>query len=472
MIEFNYVPTPKQRIFHETTAREVLYGGAAGGGKSYAIVWDALVRCLTYPKTKAYLFRRTYPELEQTLIATAREIIPESLGKYKASEHKFVLVNGSQMYFCYMQFEADRLKYLGAEIQWLYFDELTSFTQDMYNFIRSRLRAPKHLNVTPVIRCASNPGGPGHGWVKAYFVDPTDIGKKVIKHKIEFYDENTKTTQTKIFTTQYIPATVLDNPHISDDYKFELMMKPPKIRDAYLYGKWDAFEGQAFPEFTNDPDHYLDRMWTHVIEPFDIPYWWEHYISFDHGYSRPFSFGAFAVDPTGTVYRYKELYGCKPNEPNHGLMLAPSGIGKMLDEWLQPEFREGIRFHGIADPAVFDKSRGESVADQLLKYFNGVYFSPGDNTRLAGKNNFHEYLKFDQTGHPKLYVFNTCKDFIRTIPSLVYDDHKVEDIDTEGEDHIYDETRYMLMDRPLTPRQSFPKPKKDWSPYEEVRRKR
>lgn len=470
MIEFNYVPTPKQRIFHETTAREVLYGGAAGGGKSYAIVWDAFVRCITYPKTKAYLFRRTYPELEQTLIATAREIIPESLGKYKASDHKFVLVNGSQMYFCYMQFEADRLRYLGAEIQWLYFDELTSFTQDMYNFIRSRLRAPTHLNVTPVIRCASNPGGPGHGWVKAYFVDPTDIGKKIIKHKIEFYDENTKTTQIKIFTTQYIPATVLDNPHISEDYKFELMMKPPKIRDAYLYGKWDAFEGQAFPEFTNDPDHYLDRMWTHVIEPFDIPHWWEHYISFDHGYSRPFSFGAFAVDPTGTVYRYKELYGCKPGEPNHGLMLAPSGIGKMLDDWLQPEFREGIRFQGIADPAVFDKSRGESVADQILKYFNGVYFSPGDNTRLAGKNNFHEYLKFNQTGHPKLYVFNTCKDFIRTIPSLVYDDHKVEDINTEGEDHIYDETRYMLMDRPLTPRQSFEKPKKDWSPYEERKR--
>ena len=179
-ILLNYRPTDKQREFHESDCDEVLYGGAAGGGKSYAICWDALMRLLKYPGTHAYLFRRTYPELEMTLVKTMLTIVPKELGRYVAGTHELKLINGSVAHFCHLQNEGEGLlKYQGAEIHWLYFDELTHFTKAMYDYLRTRLRAEKRLGIVPCVRCASNPGGPGHAWVKARFVDATDGGRHV-----------------------------------------------------------------------------------------------------------------------------------------------------------------------------------------------------------------------------------------------------------------------------------------------------
>lgn len=464
-LNLNYSPTKKQQMFHESTADRILYGGAAGGGKSYAMCWDALLRCLIWEGTDAYMFRRTYPMLEKTLIKTMQEIVPKGLGKYVGDKHEYRLANGSTIYFCYCDNEGTDLNnYQGAQIDWLYFDELTHFTKGMYDFLVTRLRTEKQdgsaLPYEPSVHCASNPGGAGHSWVKQMFVDRTDNGEKIVRDVI--YDDVRK--KKMVIRTQYIPATAYDNPYLQDNYIFNLLQKPKALREALLYGKWDAFEGQAFPEFTNDPEHYKDGIETHVIDPFDIPLHWPRYVSFDHGYSRPFSFGVWAVDEEGRVYRYKELYGCVAGEANVGLKLTPGEIGMRLAELMEPEFREGLHVAGIADPAIWDQSRGTSVEEQIRKAFSGVLFRKGDNTRIAGKMQVHERLKFGEDGRPMLYVFNNCKEFIRTFPALCYDEKKVEDINTEGEDHQYDETRYFLMSRPIAPRKAREKKVKRYNP--------
>jgi hypothetical protein len=445
----SYNPTKKQREFHASTADEVLYGGAAGGGKSYAMCWDAFMRCMQYKGTEAYLFRRTYRELDQTLIKNMLRIVPPGVGTFNKSERIMHFPNGSMARFCYCDNEGtDLTSYQGAEIDWLYFDELTHFTKGMYDFLASRVRTVEGAAYTPCIRCASNPGGPGHAWVKAKFVDATDVGKKIVEDLIE----DPKTGEKQISRVQYIPATVRDNPYIQKTYIFNLLKKPKALQEALLDGLWTAFEGQAFPEFTDDPAHYADGLHTHVIDPFDIPFHWPRYVSFDHGYTRPFSFGVWAIDEEGRAYRYKELYGCVEGEANKGVCWTPGEIAQGLADLMEPEFRDGIRPYGVADPAIWDQSRGISVEEQIRRVFSGVVFQKGDNTRKDGKMQLHERLKFDEEGKPMLYVFNTCKDFIRTIPSLTYDTKKVEDIDTAGEDHIYDETRYFLMMRPIAPR--------------------
>ena len=465
-VTINYEPTPKQRMFHASKANEILYGGAAGGGKTKAIVMDALFRCLQYPGITAVVFRRTYQELEDTDIKEALASYPDKLAKYNAGRHEFRLMNGSMILFRHCENEADRFKYSGLEAQAMYFDELTTFTQTIYDFLKTRLRAKKALGVVPVIRSASNPGNIGHGWVKKMFVD---AGPYMEIREQKVYSEALH--KTKVIRTQYIPSLAMENPYITDDYIFELEQKPEALRKALLNGDWDSFEGQVFKEFVNDPAHYADKKWTHVIDPFPIPSYWPRYFGFDHGFTKPFSCGWWAMGPDGCLYRYREWYGCKPRQANVGIEITPVEIADGILEREEEESQNNITVLRTADPAIFDKSRGESVADQMAPGYmmrkKGVVFSKGDHARIAGKMQIHERLRFDADGRPKLQVFSTCKDFIRTVPNLPYSEKKPEDVDSEAEDHIYDETRYVCMDHPIAATKPQQKEYKPWSPFDE-----
>ena len=433
-VTINYQPTPKQAMFHASKANEILYGGAAGGGKTKALIMDAFFRCLKNPGTTAVVFRRSYGELEDTDIKEAQSSYPEKLATYNAGRHEFRLINGSKILFRHCENEADRFKYSGIEIQFLYFDELTSFEQTIYDFLKTRLRAKKSLGVVPIVRSASNPGNIGHGWVKKMFVD---AGPYMEIQEQRIYSEALH--KERIIRTQYIPSLAMENPYITDDYIFELEQKPEALRNSLLLGRWDAFEGMVFSEWKCSPEHFKDRLWTHVIDPFDIPLDWPRYFGFDHGYSRPFSCGWYAMGPDGCLYRYKEWYGCKAKQANVGIEMTPVQIADGILEREEQEIRDNIRISRTADPAIFDKSRGYSVADQMAPGYlgrtKGVVFNKGDHSRIPGLMQVHERLRFDANGRPKLQIFNTCKEFIRTVPTLPYSTKKPEDIDSDAEDH-------------------------------------
>lgn len=432
VIDLHYRPTAKQAAFHCCTCDEVLFGGAAGGGKSHAIVMDAVDQCLRHPGIAVYLFRRTYRELGDTLIRLARNLVPETLGVFRGADHELLFVNGSVMKFRHLQTDEDKFKYQGAEINRLYIDELTHFTKSQYDFLKSRLRANVALGIKPAVRATSNPGGRGHAWVKGYFIDVAPYGtpfEEVVRSQV--------LDREKRVTRMYIPSRVTDNPYIGEEYVYELEQKPKALRDALLLGKWDAFEGQVFAEWTDDPNHYADRNYTHVIAPFTIPEHYPRYRSFDFGYSRPFAVLWWAVGEEGEAYLYREWYGA--SGPNVGIKISAADMARGILEREEGETISG----GYADPSIWDSSRGESVARQMER--EGVYFVPGDNARISGKMAVHQRLQFDERGRCGLQVFSTCREFIRTVPALCYDSRHPEDIDTDGEDHIYDAARYFLM---------------------------
>lgn len=225
---------------------------------------------------------------------------------------------------------------------------------------------------------------------------------------------------------------------------------PPKLKEAWLYGSWDVYEGQFFEEFQDNPDGYKTRQWTHVIESFDIPPEWQIYRAFDWGYNHPFACEWFTVDNDGVLYNILEFYGCTKT-PNEGLKWHP---GKVFSEIHKIEcehpWLKGKNIIGIADPACWNAEYGESIAETAAK--NGVYFQKGNHERIAGWMQVHYRLAFDENGFAMLYFFKNCKGAIRTLPLLMYDEHKPEDLDTDGEDHISDSLRYMCMSRPIKPR--------------------
>ena len=432
-------PNVKQKIFLADTHRHVAYGGARGGGKSWAVRVKALLLCLRWAGIKILIVRKTYKELTNNHIVPLQQMIPADVARYNKTEKVFTFVNGSTIWFGYCNNDSDLDQYQGAEYDVIFFDEATQLQEAWIKKINLAVRQPNGLPKRTYYTC--NPGGVSHNYIKRLFIE-----KKYEEAEIP---ENYSFTQ----------ALVTDNKvlmEMSPEYKAELEALPPKLREAWLYGSWDIFEGQFFEDFIDMPEHYDDRRWTHVINPFDIPDGWKIYRSFDWGYNRPFSCMWFAVDYDGIVYHILEFYGCRKGSPNEGIKWTPPQVFAEIHRietehpWLK-----GRKIQGIADPAIWDAETGESIADTAAKH--QVFFSKGDHQRIPGWMQCHYRLAFDENGFPMFYVFKNCENFIRTIPLLQSDEHKVEDIDTDGEDHIADAWRYFLMSRPIKPRTS-PKP--------------
>lgn len=452
MANIVWQPQPKQAAFMARSEYECLYGGAAGGGKSDALLAEAL-RQVHIPHYRAIIFRKTYPQLSE-LIDRSRAIYSPAFprARYNQTEHCWTFPSGAKIYFGSMQYTKDRINYQGKRYDFIAFDELTHFTWDEYSYMFSRNR-PSGPGTRVYMRASTNPGGIGHGWVKDRFITVAPPLTPVVD-AYEVPDPSGKLIQLsrrRIF----VPSTVFDNQALlrnDPNYLANLAMLPEAERNALLYGSWDSFDGQVFREWRNDPQHYDDQRWTHVIDPFPIPKHWRIYRGFDFGYAKPFAVGWFAVDEDGRIYHIKEYYGCN-GTPNTGVKLNPVEIAEGIRQMEAEEpMLKGKQIVGIADPSIFDESRGESVARMMQRSPNFIYWQGGDNTRLAGKMQFHYRLAFDSDGLPMFQVFNTCKHFIRTIPTLVYDESKVEDINTDQEDHIYDMCRYVMMEHPLSPR--------------------
>lgn len=432
-------PTEKQKLFLRAKKKYIAYGGARGGGKSWAVRVKAILLCLRFSGIKCMIVRKTYPELQENHIKPICATLKcysgkdERIARYNDQKKTVRFDNGSEIIFRYCAGDKDAERFQGTEIDVLFIDEATHQTEDRFEKLRACVRGVNDFPKRIYLTC--NPGGVGHGWVKRLFIDRNF-------KKNENPDDY-----------MFIQAFVKDNTPLmrSDpDYIRKLEALSPKLRRAWLDGDWSVFEGQFFEEFTDDPEHYADGKFTHVIEPFEIPAHWKIYRSYDFGYAKPFSVGWWAVSGDGVVYRILEMYGCT-GEPNEGVKWDKAKQFREVAEFEREHpWLRGKDIYGIADPSIWDVSRGESIAETAEKF--GIYFEPGDNNRIAGWMQCHYRMAFDENGYPMMYVFKNCKDFIRTVPLLCYSETKPEDLDTEMEDHIADEWRYFLMSRPIAPR--------------------
>lgn len=406
---------------------EVLYGGARGGGKTDAgMAW--LLRHIDNPKYRALIIRRNADDLSDW-VDRARTMYRDTGATFAYRPSVITFPSGAIFKTGHLKDDNAYGKYIGHEYHKMVVEELTQIpTEELYLKLISSCRSTVK-GLKPQIFCTTNPGGIGHGWVKQRFVDVGESGKPYI---------DPKTKRDRIF----IPAKVMDNPTLMEmnpEYLQFLDGLPDQLRKAWRDGDWDIIAGQVFTEWRRD---------SHVVEPFQVQTDWKRYISIDWGVNKASSVGWYAENYDGRIFLYRELYmNGNQFEKVFGQPLIPSRLAKVIKGLTKDD---GDYEYCTADPSMWNKPEGgESIAETMLK--EGLKLIPADNDRMNGLARVREILKKAPDGKPWLQVFSSCVDTIRTIPSLPYDLRKVEDVDTDAEDHCYDQMRYFLMSRPAKP---------------------
>lgn len=425
-----------QSDFLAASEREVLYGGAAGGGKSYALIADPL-RYFGNKYFNGLLVRRTTEELRD-LIWETQQLYPQTYPKARWLEKKsqWVFPSGARMWMSYLERDEDVRRYQGQQFSWIGFDELTQHpTPFAWNYMRSRLRTSRGSGLPLFMRATTNPGGLGHGWVKRMFIDPAPYGKSFWATDIDtgkiLVDPQ---TNKPLFERRFIPAKLADNPYLSEDgqYRLNLLSLPEMQQRQLLEGDWTIAEGAAFKEF---------RTHIHTCDPYEIPYTWRRFRSCDFGYSSHSAVHWFAIDPQyEQLVVYRELYVSG---------LTARDLAKAI---LKEERGENITY-GMLDSSCWHTrgQTGPSIAEEMIS--EGCRWRPSDRThgaRIAGKNRLHELLKVSpQTNKPGIIFFNTCRQIIADLPIIPSDPKGSDDIDDRfSSDHSYDSIRYGIMSRP------------------------
>lgn len=489
-------PGPQTALL-ECPIFEVFYGGARGGGKTESSIGDWMQHSAMYGGNAIGIFvRRKLTQLAE-VIARTKQLFPKLGAKYNEQQKTWTMPGGGRLKFVYLERDSDAEEYQGHNYTRVYVEELTNFpSPSPIDKLRATLRSGAGVPVG--MRLTGNPGGPGHNWVKARYIDPDPRGYKVLREEttLEVPGPDGLVTRQVVFLDRvFIPSKIGDNQLlIKNDPTYILRLRQSgseALVKAWLEGNWDIVDGAFFHEF--DPSwHVLELEWRDRIPRNAL-----RFRAFDWGSARPFSVGWYAVSdgtwglPKGALVKYREWYGSKG--PNVGLKLTAKQVamgilereGATFNEHdqLQREVRERIQY-GAADPAIFIRNGGPSIAEDMI--IKGCKWKPADNKRLPGWEMLRQRLVGDQTAPnefvtsrefpvldsdgktqlvdatgkpltiwraPMLYFLECCDDTIRTLPTLQHDEKNPEDLDTEAEDHAADETRYACTSRPWVPKE-------------------
>ena len=461
-VYLNYEPFAKQNQFHGSPAKYRLFGGAAGPGKSKALLFESVLQAHEHPGSNVLVLRRTFPELEQSLLLYFRQDVPRELYKsYNESKHVVSMASGSTLRFGYCQREADVYQYQGAEFLFIGIDELTLFTLRQWQFLTSRNRCPIPGSF-PCMAAATNPGNIGHAWVKSLWVDRKPASG------MEYPD------QYDPADFAFIPARVADNPIYASDqgYLKTLRALPSHLRRAFLDGDWDVFAGQYFDKF--DPAQSVFRPEELHWKP-----WWQRWISVDWGFEHPAAVYWHAAVPPGseparirTANHYADPYAA----PGFGGSAASADAGQGSTSsrrvatyrefvtrrtpprdlareiiarslWDAPQGggREKIDAIYLSPDAFARQTDEASIAEQMGDIFVEAGFPrpiPADDDRVSGW-----MLMYQMLDAGEWFVTENCIELIRTLPTLVRDPGRIEDIEKMDGDDSADAARYGLKSR-------------------------